>query len=52
MIDHGDLDINVGRKTVLGADRHQQRAEAKGREALATARHQVEKRRLTRMALP
>jgi hypothetical protein len=46
MIDHGGLDINVGRKTVLGADRHQQRAEAKVREALETARHRVGKRRL------
>jgi hypothetical protein len=46
MIDHGGLDINVGRKTVLGADRHQQRAEAKVREALETARHRVETRRL------
>jgi hypothetical protein len=46
MIDHGGLDINVGRKTVLGPDRHQQRAEAKVREALETARHRVEKRRL------
>jgi len=46
MIDHGGLDINVGRKTVLGPDRHQQRAEAKVREALETARPRVEKRRL------
>ena len=44
MIDHGGLDINVGRKTVLGPDRHQQRAEANVREALETARHRVEKR--------
>lgn len=46
MIDHGGLDINVGRKTVLGADRHQQRADAKVREALETERHRVGKRRL------
>ena len=41
MIDHGALDINVGRKTVLGPDRHQQRAEAKVRETLETARLRV-----------
>jgi hypothetical protein len=46
MIDHGALDINVGRKTLLGPDRHQQRAEAKVREALDTATHRVVKRRL------
>jgi hypothetical protein len=46
MIDHGALDINVGRKTILGPDRHQQRAEAKVREALETATHRVVKRRL------
>ena len=44
MIDHGALDINVGRKTVLGPDRHQQRAEAKVRESLETARRRVAKR--------
>ena len=46
MIEHGALDINVGRKTILSSDRHQQRAEAKVREALETARHRVAKRRL------
>jgi hypothetical protein len=46
MIEHGALDINVGRKTILGPDRHQQRAEAKVREALETARHRVANRRL------
>ena len=44
MIDHGALDINVGRKTVLGPDRHQQRAEAKVREALEGTRQRVAKR--------
>jgi hypothetical protein len=44
MIDHGALDINVGRKTVLGPDRHQQRAEAKVRETLETARLRMAKR--------
>jgi hypothetical protein len=43
MIDHGALDINVGRKTVLGPDRHQQRAEAKVQESLETARRRVAK---------
>jgi hypothetical protein len=46
MIEHGALDINVDRKTILGPDRHQQRAEAKVREALETARHRVANRRL------
>jgi hypothetical protein len=44
MIDHGALDINVGRKTILGPDRHQQRAEAKVRTSLETAQSQVEKK--------
>jgi hypothetical protein len=43
MIDHGALDINVGRKTILGPDRHQQRAEAKVRGSLEAARRRVEK---------
>jgi hypothetical protein len=46
MIDHGALDINVGRKTILGPDRHQQRAEAKVRDSLEAARCRVAKRRL------
>jgi hypothetical protein len=46
MIDHGALNINVGRKTILGPDRPQQRAEAKVREALEAAQHRVEKRRV------
>ena len=44
MIDHGALDINVGRKTILGPDRHQQRAEAKARASLEAARRRVEKK--------
>jgi hypothetical protein len=46
MIDHGALDINVGRKTVLGPDRHQQRAEAKVRDSLEAARRRVAKKGL------
>jgi flagellar biosynthesis GTPase FlhF len=44
MIEHGALDINVGRKTILGPDRHQQRAEAKVRDSLEAARRRVEKK--------
>ena len=44
MIDHGALDINGGRKTILGPDRHQQRAEAKVRGSLEAARSRTEKK--------
>jgi hypothetical protein len=44
MIEHGALDINVGRKTILGPDRHQQRAEAKVREVLEAAKRRVAKK--------
>jgi len=43
MIEHGALDINAGRKTILGPDRHQQRAAAKARASLTTAQSRVEK---------
>lgn len=46
MIEHGALNINVGRKTTLGPDRHQQRAEAQVRESLEAAKSRVAKRRL------
>ncbi|MDQ3954746.1 MAG: hypothetical protein M3285_04255 [Actinomycetota bacterium] len=46
MIEHGALDINVGRKTILGPDRHQQRAEAKVRDSLEAARRRVGKKGL------
>jgi len=46
MIEHGALDINVGRKTLLGPDRHQQRAEAKVRDSLEAAKQKVAKKRL------
>lgn len=42
MIDHGALDINYGRKTIEGEDRHQLRAEAKVRTSLEKATHRVE----------
>jgi len=44
MIEHGALDINAGRKTLLGPDRHQQRAEAQVRASLETAQSRVEKK--------
>lgn len=46
MIEHGALDINVGRKTILGPDRHQQRAEVKVRDALESANLKVVKKSL------
>jgi len=44
MIEHGALDINAGRKTMVGPDRHQQRAEAKVRVSLEAAQSRVEKK--------
>ncbi len=44
MIEHGALDINAGRKTLLGPDRHQQRAEAQVRASRETAQGRVEKK--------
>jgi hypothetical protein len=44
MIEHGALDINAGRKTIVGPDRHQQRAEAKVRTSLEAAQSRVEKK--------
>jgi hypothetical protein len=46
MIEHGALDINAGRKTILGPDRHQQRAEAKVRDSLESVRHRAAKKSL------
>jgi hypothetical protein len=46
MIEHGALDINVGRQTILGPDRHQQRAAANVRGSLEAARCRVEKKSL------
>jgi len=46
MLEHGALDIKVGRKTIMGPDRHQQRAEAKGRDSLESANLKVVKKSL------
>ena len=46
MMEHGALDINAGRKTILGPDRHQQRAEAKVRDSLESVRHRAAKKSL------
>ena len=46
MIDHGALNLKVGRKTILGPDRHPQRAEAKVKDALEAARRRVAKKGL------
>ncbi len=44
MIDHGGLDINHGRKTILGPDRHHQRKQEHLEEALETAHERVAKK--------
>lgn len=44
MIDHGALNTNYGRKKIVGADRHQQRARAKLDQALASAHKRVDKK--------
>jgi hypothetical protein len=44
MIDHGALDINYGRKKIVGPDRHQQRAKEKVEERQEEARQKVEKK--------
>ena len=44
MIEHGALDINSGRKTIRGPDRHQQRAEATVRGAREAAGRRVAKK--------
>jgi hypothetical protein len=41
MIDHGGLDINYGRKTTLGLDRHHQRTQAPLEQSLETAHERV-----------
>lgn len=45
MMEPGALAIHVGRKTILGPDRHQQRAEAQGRGSLEAARPRGEQKR-------
>ena len=44
MIDHGALDINYGRKKILGADRHHQRQQAHLAQSLETAHKRVDKK--------
>jgi hypothetical protein len=44
MIDHGALDINYGRKRIVGPDRHQQRARAKLDQALEATQKRVDKK--------
>jgi hypothetical protein len=44
MIDHGALDINYGRKRIVGPDRHQQRARAKLEQALEASQKRVDKK--------
>jgi len=44
MIDHGGLDINYGRKTILGPDRHHQRKQAHLEQALEIAQERVDKK--------
>jgi len=43
MIDHGGLDINYGRKTILGPDRHHQRKQEHLEQSLETAHKRVDK---------
>ncbi len=44
MIDHGGLDINHGRKTILGPDRHHQRKKEQLDESLETAHERVDQK--------
>src|SRR5215510_2141494 len=44
MIDHGGLDINYGRKTILGPDRHHQRQAEQLAQSLETAHKRVDKK--------
>jgi hypothetical protein len=44
MIDHGGLDINYGRKTILGPDRHHLRKTAHLKQSLETASKRVAKK--------
>lgn len=44
MIDHGALNINYGRKKILGADRHPQRKQAPLAQSLETAHKRVDKK--------
>jgi hypothetical protein len=44
MIDHGALDTNYGRKTIIGPDRHQQRATEKLEQSLEATQRRVDKK--------
>jgi len=44
MIDHGALEINYGRKKILGADRHHQRKQVHLDQSLETAHKRVDKK--------
>jgi len=44
MIDHGGLDINHGRKTIMGPDRHHQRKKEQLAQSLETAHERVTKK--------
>jgi hypothetical protein len=44
MIDHGALNTNYGRKTIVGPDRHQQRAREKRDKQLEAAHKRVDKK--------
>jgi hypothetical protein len=44
MIDHGGLDINHGRKTIMGPDRHHQRKQEQLEASLETAHERVDKK--------
>jgi hypothetical protein len=44
MIDHGALNTNYGRKTIVGPDRHQQREKDKLDQLLASAQKRVDKK--------
>ncbi len=44
MIAHGGLEINHGRKTIMGPDRHHQRKQAQLEESLGSAHERVDKK--------
>jgi hypothetical protein len=44
MIDHGALNINYGRKTLIGPDRHQQRAKEQLDQSLMAAQQRLDKK--------
>jgi len=44
MIDHGGLDINYGRKILIGPDRHHQRQEEERARSLESARQRADKK--------